>query len=137
MERSYVDPQFRHFALRLSSKASAEDKKGPRLTLVCQTRMNFAFCYDDDLQGGFILEGSSDSAEHQPIKERVLKRYKTESNEKRLEDLLADLCSRENVCFSEGIKTYRLFKEDLYNIDLEDKAAYEKLFDNSLRKMEK
>lgn len=28
------------------------------------------------------------------------------------------------------IKTYRLMEGELYNIDLEDKDAYEKVFDN-------
>lgn len=42
-----------------------------------------------------------------------------------MEKLLVDLCSMNHANLSEGIKTYRLYKSEMYNIDLEDKAAYE------------
>lgn len=54
-----------------------------------------------------------------------------------LNKVIEQILNPKSVEYGVGIKVYRLFQGDLYNVDLEDKTKYEEQFDGiEVRAME-
>lgn len=83
--------------------------------------------------------GNQSNSSHTPENSCLLMSNTTEMRDfnEQLNKVIEQILNPKSVEYGVGIKVYRLFQGDLYNVDLEDKTKYEEQFDGiEVRAME-